>query len=458
MERLCFSDTTPYSGLEAAVHLGRYSIVRSLCPGRRVLDVACGEGYGSDFMSRWGAKHVDGVDSSAEAIATSRKLFGSETVFFTQGRAEQVDEIFSTRSFDLIVALETVEHVEDPDRFLMALCRLQSREGVIVISCPNDWWYYPAANQSNPHHRRKYRFDEFRKASEVVLGQAIAWYLGGPVSGFANVHLDGFESASAESTQLLMSRSRELPHAFLLPAEYKMGPAPTTCSYFVGIWGEVPDLTSATILPLSMNSFRDGAFSAWGPGEVGKLNSEKERLSEALAEQGRQLAEQTKIVSDLSSEAERVKTEAERLSLRFAVAETEKQRLLLDIARMSAREDQLKSMTAAFENAEAEKDSIMRQLQDLERQHRKVLMQLHALAEERVVLRRNLAANAGLAESGDPATMTVDPMMETAAADLANLRSRLAVVEAEAELYRKIRSLIPPWLMPVVRRVGQAVL
>src|SRR5678816_4696771 len=84
MERLTFSDSTAYNGLEAAIHSARYSIVRPMCSDKRVLDVACGEGYGCHLMSAWGARHVDGVDVSAEAVEGARRLFGSDTVYFTK--------------------------------------------------------------------------------------------------------------------------------------------------------------------------------------------------------------------------------------------------------------------------------------------------------------------------------------------------------------------------------------
>src|SRR5262249_40580508 len=155
-----------------------------------------------------------------------------------------------------------------------------------------------------------------------------------------------------------MRSAQDLPVAILLPAEYKMGPTVDTCSYFVGIWGEDSDLTSVAILPLGMNSFRDGAFSAWGPGQVTKLNSENERLSRTLADREQQLAERSTTLVDLSQ--------------------------------------QLINMTAAFDVGETERKRMTRQLEDLERQHRKALIQVHALTEERAVLVTNLAVSSGL--------------------------------------------------------------
>jgi len=55
-ERLHFTDSASgYNAMSAAEHMVRYHSVASLCRGKRVLDVACGEGYGSSLLAKWGA-------------------------------------------------------------------------------------------------------------------------------------------------------------------------------------------------------------------------------------------------------------------------------------------------------------------------------------------------------------------------------------------------------------------
>ncbi|HET8995122.1 MAG TPA: methyltransferase domain-containing protein, partial [Acetobacteraceae bacterium] len=70
-ERLHMSGEQPYHGFEAAAHVARYALLRPACAQRRVLDIACGEGYGSALLAGWGARSVVGVDISAAAIASA---------------------------------------------------------------------------------------------------------------------------------------------------------------------------------------------------------------------------------------------------------------------------------------------------------------------------------------------------------------------------------------------------
>ena len=60
-ERLQFGSEMAYNAMDAAEHLARYAMLRSICVGKRVLDVACGEGYGSYLLAQWGAASVTAV-------------------------------------------------------------------------------------------------------------------------------------------------------------------------------------------------------------------------------------------------------------------------------------------------------------------------------------------------------------------------------------------------------------
>ncbi|WZB62599.1 class I SAM-dependent methyltransferase [Achromobacter xylosoxidans] len=179
MERLTFDKNSRYDGLEAAIHIARYSFAQPYCANRRVLDIACGEGYGSRLLANWGASEVVGVDISSDALAAAQRNFGGDGVSFVQSEGETLLDKFQQASFDLIVSFETIEHLGDPVQFLGNLKTLLKPGGLIIISCPNDWWYFPTDEHKNPFHLRKYRFEDFRTETEEVLGGAKAWFLGG---------------------------------------------------------------------------------------------------------------------------------------------------------------------------------------------------------------------------------------------------------------------------------------
>ncbi|KVR62425.1 methyltransferase domain-containing protein [Burkholderia ubonensis] len=356
IERLGFEQDMGYSGLEAAIHIARYGFVKEICAGKRVLDIACGEGYGSRLMADWGAASVEGVDISEEAVANARKIFGTDKVNFTQHPAETIDALFQLQSFDLIVSLETVEHVEDPSTFLAAMKRLLKPGGTIVVSCPNDWWYFPEADKGNPFHRHKYQLEEFQSLAEGELGKALGWYLGGPITGFCNLPLDDYAHANARSGQILMLESRALD-ALAVPTELNAGPRAKNASYFIGVWGQSPSgMSNAAVLPLSMDAFKDGIFQGHLR-SVDCLNDDLQLKTEELEKLKSQLGELRKLqlrnhallaenelmremharlqasITQLTEETMHLGAENQRLSIEVAHLGPENQRLSIEAAR-----------------------------------------------------------------------------------------------------------------------------
>lgn len=120
------------------LHLRRYRFACACAAGRRVLDAACGTGYGSEMLATNGkASRVTGVDIDARAVdyATRRHNAGGGASFRV---SDATRTSFEDQSFDLVVSFETVEHVEDPDALLAEFCRVLHPSGSLVISTPND--------------------------------------------------------------------------------------------------------------------------------------------------------------------------------------------------------------------------------------------------------------------------------------------------------------------------------
>ena len=261
MERLSFAEEGTYSGLEASIHIARYALARDVCRGRKVLDLACGEGYGSRLMLDWGATDVVGIDVSEETVANARARFGRDGLRYLSGDAEKVEALLAGEQFDLIISLETIEHLQNPAAYLKALTRLRAPDGEIFISCPNDWWYYPKAEQSNPYHIRKYSYDEFLALVTPVLGEPDAIALGLPVTGFINVPMKDIGPADARISQIAMMAAGESRNALVVPVE-PGSVAPGNSSYFVARWGRGGDaIAGAGILPVPMDVFRNGLYS-----------------------------------------------------------------------------------------------------------------------------------------------------------------------------------------------------
>lgn len=118
-------------------HLARYEFASQYCEGKRVLDGACGTGYGSDLLGKT-AVEVQGIDCSQEAVDYASKVYGRPTVAFQKSFVEATQ--FESGSFDVVVSLETVEHTLCPDSHIMEVARLLNPDhGLAVLSIPNSW-------------------------------------------------------------------------------------------------------------------------------------------------------------------------------------------------------------------------------------------------------------------------------------------------------------------------------
>ena len=145
-----------YQGeLVLAEHLARYILAARLARGRRVLDAASGEGYGSAILAAAGAAQVVGVDVDEQAVEHARGRYGLD---FRVG--DVADLPFAPGDFDLIVSFETIEHVADPERVLDGFARVLGDDGLLIVSTPNADEY----RVENEFHVRELKPEEFHGA------------------------------------------------------------------------------------------------------------------------------------------------------------------------------------------------------------------------------------------------------------------------------------------------------
>lgn len=148
------------AGEIAHEHWHRYAFARRFAAGRRVLDVSCGEGYGSALLAD-AAAHVTGVDIAPEAVAHARAAYGGRTnVRFVQASAAALP--LADASIDVAVSFETIEHLPRAlqPRMLAELARVLTPAGVLVLSAPDPAQYSLARGYRNPHHLHEPSRDE----------------------------------------------------------------------------------------------------------------------------------------------------------------------------------------------------------------------------------------------------------------------------------------------------------
>jgi 2-polyprenyl-3-methyl-5-hydroxy-6-metoxy-1,4-benzoquinol methylase len=140
-------------------HLVVYEWIAQRLAGKRVIDMACGEGYGADVLARTAAAVV-GVDANPEAHEHARLRYRRGNLRF----ARDLVESFSEHA-DAVVFLQTIEHLEDPGEALGHFRSLVGPHGVVYLSTPNVLTLAPrgASRSGNPWHVHEYRAAEFER-------------------------------------------------------------------------------------------------------------------------------------------------------------------------------------------------------------------------------------------------------------------------------------------------------
>ena len=138
--------------LAHAEHLARYRLALQLAGSRRVLDVACGAGYGTALLAG-AAEHAVGVDVDEAAVAYASSRYRQPQ--FIAGDIAALP--FEAGTFDLVVSFETIEHVEAPERALEELRRVLADDGLLIVSTPNKHQYLVA----NEFHEREFTHEQF---------------------------------------------------------------------------------------------------------------------------------------------------------------------------------------------------------------------------------------------------------------------------------------------------------
>jgi SAM-dependent methyltransferase len=149
-------------------HLARYAFACRLARHKRVLDIACGMGYGSAALAALAAQVV-GLDVSAEAAAQAHATYRAENLRFLAAPAQAIP--FRDASFDLIVAFEVIEHLQDWPALLAEAHRLLAPGGQFIVSTPNKDFYAESRRLDgpNPYHVHEFEYEEFRDALSRVF-------------------------------------------------------------------------------------------------------------------------------------------------------------------------------------------------------------------------------------------------------------------------------------------------
>jgi glycosyltransferase involved in cell wall biosynthesis/2-polyprenyl-3-methyl-5-hydroxy-6-metoxy-1,4-benzoquinol methylase len=163
-ERDLHMDMLRETGRRSDAHIARYTLAREHLPAEGlVLDTACGLGYGTAILglgsrpetfgphSAPGVR-ILGIDSSAFAIEYARSHFspGLANVEFREGDVCRLAGV-EDHSVEMVVSFETIEHLKEPERFLLEVQRVLKPGGLFLGSFPN-MWVNETGRDPNPWH------------------------------------------------------------------------------------------------------------------------------------------------------------------------------------------------------------------------------------------------------------------------------------------------------------------
>lgn len=154
-------------GMELQIeHFNRYQFARQFVTGKRVLDAACGSGYGSAVLAR-DADFVAGIDISEESIAYAKENYSGARTEFQVGSIDNLP--YDDASFDVVVSFETLEHVSETvqKKFLCEIKRVLTEDGILVMSTPNHSVY--SKRGANEFHVKELKYAEFKDMLEETF-------------------------------------------------------------------------------------------------------------------------------------------------------------------------------------------------------------------------------------------------------------------------------------------------
>lgn len=331
-------------------HVHRYLFSLQFCNGRDVLDVACGEGYGSALLGGV-AKSVVGVDSSADAVAHASRNYASQSVAFVQ--ADATETPLADASVDVVVCFETIEHVDDHEGLLGEIKRVLRPDGLLLLSTP-DRETYLAGAEPNPYH--------VRELNRVELAALVS-------SHFAHVAVGGQDSSSGSAIFVPNDAERSgVPTYFdkIDADRYTASAGPARPTYLISLASDVP---LPGLAPSVLSDVRHV------PGLHRSYRAELDRVWEEVATRDNGIAELTNQTTTLGSQLQAAQVRTEE-------AERERVRLLEEVGRLG---DQLVAASAELENV---RDRLV--AAEREAEHR--LVESHALERQLDHVEKELSA------------------------------------------------------------------
>jgi SAM-dependent methyltransferase len=308
-------------------HVARYTFAARLARGKRVLDAGCGAGYGSAELAQ-AADSVVGADRAAEAIDFAQAGYGLPNLRFEQASCEALPH--PGGSFDLVVAFEVIEHLDNWRGFLLEAQRVLTPAGQLIISTPNKLYYTESRgpNGANPFHVHEFDFEEFQSELRGVFKH---------VSMYLENHVEGVTFQPHEPGQTVEVRVDA------------GDPAPDESHFFVAVCAHRRQLGNPTYVyvPRAANVLRERER------HIALLEGELTKKNEWLDQAQQDLADFERVSRQQKDELERSNQWAETLNRELE----ERRARIVELQEEFAREQEKAQKVAESNAAELERSN-----------------------------------------------------------------------------------------------------
>ncbi len=328
------------AGEIAHEHWHRYAFARRFVRGRRTLDVACGEGYGSALLAG-AASEVTGVDLAAEAVAHARAAYAAVAgLRFEEGSATAIP--LADASVDAVVSFETIEHLPaaDQPRMLAEIARVLAPQGVLVLSAPNPVEYSQARNYRNPYHPH----EPTREEIDAMLARdfpARRWfrqrrYFGSAI--WSEGASEGLEAWQADGERVEHARAPKAMYSIVVAAK-SVDAMPAALPY-VSIFSDAGEAELARLDAQAADVLRLDGLLRERDASIARSDEHVRHLEELVAYRERIVVERDAQLASL--DAARESLQAERDALRGELA-----------AALASRDDATSALASARQAAGA---------------------------------------------------------------------------------------------------------
>lgn len=170
-ERQTYSEISPWWG----EHVHRYyEALKLINEEASVLDLACGNGFGSFLLSQNTSGHVVGGDIDSETIKECKKLFKNENLLYAVLDATSTS--YPDDYFDAVVSFETIEHSTEYKKICSEFYRVLSKNGRLVLSTPNFPVNSPKKVIENPYHTQEFTLSELKNLLSSIPFRQVKFY------------------------------------------------------------------------------------------------------------------------------------------------------------------------------------------------------------------------------------------------------------------------------------------